>query len=510
MSDDRGSRQGGPAVVPVDPSSGVGEVADKPPQAVPRAGRAFPTRLNRSRQRRQIEREALAYHWANVDPEENRLTRPPDTEAVRVRAYWTAEAYTPATIDGLLGGVQRLGWDVARSGEAPIVPWIEKSRSRPSGGSWVNLGTIVGPGADRLGGTRHAPLPDSVDEVVASLFSVGPAITLLILGFILNPEAGLSAHEALKINYRTYIERSKHSDWMLYQNPQNQKQKAFFDEIKRTRMECTTFVRSNLPGSLAMDAKALPGILVLTTQDLVPFSSDQREFRSYQAVTRLESDWRARSSSGLPGWRLSTTWADYEGDDELVLLAGRDRDVRADVDLEMFGGGDHALDHFMSRHLEGLCGRWAILQLIGRYQTRLGNQRDLVSADAKGRTSVRALERIRRSLVDTTMDARIVVADVSHFASENSLYRYVTDWDEFVGQNGDTGEASVLKQWQAATEWQIARLIISQESVAALLAADTNLRGLIASVRLQRVVEWLTVITLLVAIVSLVVAFVRG
>jgi hypothetical protein len=215
----------------------------------------------------------------------------------------------------------------------------------------------------------------------------------------------------------------------------------------------------------------------------------------------------------MPNWRLATRWADYRSEDDLVVVAGRESDAVDTLDLGIYGGNsDWALHYWMHDRVSGLAHRWALLSLMRRYQERISSQRDLVAAEARGRTSVRDLEAVRRGLVDTTMDARICLTDISHFASTEHLYlREVVDWDaptqEWLRELYDT---SLIERWQEATSWQAERLGVAQEGVAELVRVDSDLRGLIANLRLQRTVQWLAVIAALVGILTLVVAWRAG
>src|ERR1700735_3421695 len=99
----------------------------------------MPSFIRRYAQRRQaaIEAQAVERYSGRHDAADNRDTRIPNGEHVRVPVIWLTELYTPTTLDGLVSGLPRL---MARAGDqhperGDIVEWVKAARRR-GGGSW--------------------------------------------------------------------------------------------------------------------------------------------------------------------------------------------------------------------------------------------------------------------------------------------------------------------------------------------------------------------------------------
>lgn len=438
--------------------------------------------------------------WAETrDPKENEETSPPEGERLLVRSVWIVEAYTPATSSNLTDGFAALGWDSKSAVSRNAAEWVRNARSRPSGGAWMNLGWIVRPSSWNLLDSRVAELPPEVEAASGGLFSIGPGVTLLVVGFLIADEAAGGPDDALRHYYTSFDTKlpKPRRGWST-STPENQKRDAFFGEIEALRTTCSNWVRNWLPGTFALNTQPHPGLVVLTTDEHKPFEPVSQGVRDWTRVTRLDVDMDAWESEEMPGWRLGTRWTSWDDDHEVLVLAARASDSAGAADLNHYGPetDPRRIDYWISMIIPGTVARWGLICLIERYHSALGQVRDVSHPARAG--AVKALERLRTGLVGTAMDAKLAAVDIEHFAATDHLFHCdAVEWENPCATwRRDRNENSLLEHWRLTVQWQLDRLARSQQEVASLLIAEATLVSGISNLRVQRAVQWLTAVIL--------------
>lgn len=509
---ERGDGADGPQDDPDAPSGDGGSGSQGPPwwASIPPLGRI----RNEIRFRRHV-REMEEY-YADRDPDINEKTSPPDDEQVRVRSIWVVEAYAPRTVDQLLDGIDRLGWDQqGYYGSATPSDWVRNSRGSPWVGGRYPLNHIVPPGRPWLPSGFRAPLPEGVRSIYGSLHSVGPSTTLFVAQFILKRDLGLRSDAALRRTYKSRTEKTPTGTWAT-KSPTHLKEDAFRAELAAARRRCARWFPDHFPGVFSAEGPdALPDILMLTTQTTTPHEKQPRQSAmapNWLWIAGLENDWDVLTSEHLPGWRLALRGLRNTARPWEIILSAREPDVADAETLKPYGGGgDYALDAYMSDRIYGLAARFGCLALAAAYHRRLASQRDLPVAErATLHRAIGRLENARSRAADTTFDALQVAEDLHAYGNSPRFGFDVYDFDlPLADFQEDRFPDGLVHAWGDTLDRSVERLRSTQRAVEASLTVDSSLTGAIANLRTQRNVIVLTVILLLLSVVTATVQIMR-
>lgn len=476
----------------------------------------LPEFVRRKFRLRSLRQEVRDYHRPR-DLDHNRLTTPPDTERIKLRHIWLAEVYTPATVDQLLEGLRNLGGDQETFFRRPSpTDWVISHRGNPSVSGVMNIGHVLGPDRQSFSDGYRAKLPTGISSVYLTLHAVGPSITILVAQFLLKDELALVPDRTLRRSYTTYMQPRDGLSFTVM-TPEQQKEKAYEEAIDYARRTCADWLVRVVPGLFALEGSdAFPDLLAITTQERGPHTRREREegkpgWLDWMRVAGLESAWNVMQSDEIPGWHLAL---DGLGSDrpiwELVLTC-REQDIGEDQ-LKHYGRGSRQLDSYLAHRLPGLVAKWACVVAARTYQQRLAEQRDYIPNNQRGiRRTIRDLEGVRQRLVETTSDARVVAADLKRLAdSEHAFHYNAADWTKQLRDLGaDLYPDGLLEYWRVSLQWNADQLVNMQASIEDTLTTDSSLRSVIANLRTQRFIFWLTTAILFLTTVS-VIATVRG
>jgi hypothetical protein len=142
--------------------------------------------------------------WREHDTKQREQSRPPPGETIEWHCTYLVEAYLPSHAERLHHSLAELGWEKGdwpgRYGR-PLVPVLRESAY---GGSWNNLGLVLPRGrTPPLQHTNADRLPDGVDHVALTMWSVTSSLTLLIANFVFDEEAGLVLDRIARTEYET-------------------------------------------------------------------------------------------------------------------------------------------------------------------------------------------------------------------------------------------------------------------------------------------------------------------
>jgi hypothetical protein len=194
---------------------------------------------------REVERTAGAR-----DADDNRDTRIPDGEQVRVPAIWLTELYTPTTLAGL---AERLPSVMARTRDqhperGDIVAWVQDARRR-GGGAWRMLPNVTSADA----GIRTTDwivdnLPEPVTSVTWGIYALTSTVTAVTALFRLKDDhpAGLQRIIDQDVSTRATITPQ---GGFTVSDVRWQKQQAADKWREELRAGASAWLADRLPGS---------------------------------------------------------------------------------------------------------------------------------------------------------------------------------------------------------------------------------------------------------------------
>ena len=401
------------------------------------------------------------------------------------------------------------GGDKPRFFSDPILG-IEKMRERHAGGHMTRLGYLVPKGSARVPGptTSVARLPKEAAYAIADLYAVTPSLHCVVVCFVLKEEAAARFDQALRATYRTEAEPAEGS-WQ-YLPPDHQKAEQLAEIRWDLLKSVAGWFRKYLPGlcSSGFLYGEMPTCEGITTQVAEPFpTASERggELALYVSMLGIGQDygaWRCRDIPAIKmrfpgdtGWGLQyhTTLATKE-----PTLAGSNVSGQF-MDAEEMGPTHTLVSPWLST--------WALIPLTQGYVRLIRDVRDspaLRDADQKHAATI--LKGLRKYLA-YSIDIADVASELStepggRFPSAQSLpfdpcntrHSKLTLLDFLSSKIA--GRAAWVLEREKALRDQIVQ-------VSSLLGTEENIR---AQTRMRQMTKWiisLTIVTTLVAVLSL-------
>lgn len=457
----------------------------------------LPIRLQRERHLRQLIRDSRRYFLLH-DAEWNAETSLRDDQRLRFRVMFIAEIHTPATIGRLINGLSDLkpAWGMDRN----PAQWVRRSRATAAVGGWTNVG-----GVTREEGllSMIMPLPAAVRYAHIALRSFGPNATGLMVAFELAEEAGLRPDHAIRRHYSTRPVRIARG--ISEDRPFQQKERAFFEALDGLRRECATWVHDRFGTPLPADGRLPPTAFVLTTRNARAMSDDiPPDFHlDWSFLTRLNGTNGTWSDSGLPGWRVNDRWGSHGSDERMLLFAAEEEEIATSNDLSSYGKDfDIGLARWAVRALSTTVALWSLTRTLDAFHQSLGNERDAAHSPQQ-RGSPGKLDATRRRLLRISLDARLLAEDLREFSAQSVPFLFDSIAFDTPATRRRKENFSLAEHWRRAVAWQAERVLALQAAVRDVLGTDAELRTAIVNVKVQRSVQRLTWIILVLTAVAL-------
>jgi len=508
---------------------------------------------------REVERTAGAR-----DTDDNRDTRIPAGEQVRVPAIWLTELYTPTTVSGLIDRLPSLMAKAGQqeSGRGDIVEWVQDARRRGRG-AWRTLPSVSATGSTAF---RHPAwitddLPDGVTAVTWGIYSLTSTVTAVTAMFRLGEERAAGLQRIVDQDVSTRAIATPYGSYKI-SDVRGQKQEAADKWREELRAEAARWLSDRLPGSFhRLCPGEPPAMELLLTEHQHPWGEPAARPRgSRSGWTQLldlegfdgywqcaELPWLRLRERQFHGWGRSPRHMLTLGGLRQGLLPASlvARAAAPQADLKQ----DEAI-YRLHLHVVPVANRWALTALLSELDEQLAATRDLAE-QATGERSPKALDQVRRQLVTTGLDSQIVANDIVSFARDEWSWRYeFLDFTQVLppaltghqakadaapeprkpwrlrkikrhrgtstsGDHGRRGEQDTQGQTPAATpqrslaeslrQGQIDRgttVAESEANVRDLINASAQLTAAAENIRLQRRVLGLTIVSVIVAMIA--------
>lgn len=342
----------------------------------------------------------------------------PPGEHIDVPCIWGVEFYTPAYIDGLESGLERLGWETSSSTTTanPLnrdpIGWLKGLRRHRYGSAALPLDTLTTDESPQFFGSHRVPeLPQSAEYAQADIFAIAPSILAVSVCFTIRQGVADAIDKVLrepKTSYAVPRERG-----YSIRDPYTQKAAAFQARRDVLQREVATWFAEYLPGVFSSSSsRDLPTWKFITTAVGHPVPLGTRSplwsyLRLIGFTLGLES-WVHKRLSGL---YLSTTRSQP---DHALLIGNRDS-LLAEMPSKNVGESVSARDTLVFEvhaALRDVLPSWAVIPLVDLYT------RDVVSATVpKHLEPVRTLETLRESML-RRLDVATVASELKDISEE--------------------------------------------------------------------------------------------
>lgn len=252
-------------------------------------------------------------YYEQSDISDNKQTQPPDDDDIRMPAVWGVEIFGPSEIKDLYISIKKLGWDNFRRGGIypSSVDWIKNARSYGTTGT-LNIGVIVRKeDVSRLAGIA-GPVPDNVEYLIVNIHQMTPAITCVLVGFVLNDDISKRFEEILSKKFktlrRTIFRKLTHTVLRV----EHLKQEAIDEQRAIHRRMVRDWFKQNMFGFLSGSNGGISTAELLTTRHsrLMKTSSEEIQEADWERILVPYSWNDTWTSDKYQGMRLRL------GDDE--------------------------------------------------------------------------------------------------------------------------------------------------------------------------------------------------
>jgi hypothetical protein len=297
------------------------------------------------------------------------------------------------------------------------------------------------------------------------------------------------------------------SGWADMSMPDAAKQRAVERRVRQLEAECAQWFFTKFEGRLAeADARAHPSIKLIFTNKAVPFSEGTE---TWLARTGLAWTLDVYRCTDAPGWALKTS-AWLKVDRYAWTIAARRSDVGQADASDATGQSNWSLTQRFGIEQEPLVARYALAGLLDLYADRLAVLRDAAGGHRAGHRPVRDARNLDRYLLTDGLDAATVTADIANLTQELRTFRWnVPEYTQDLGPHQGSKNFEpheLVPQLCESLRERAARLAADTANTDGNLRASAELRQAIANTRLQRRVLVLTIIAVVVAVLSLIVA----
>ena len=464
-------------------------------------------------QRRQEERllakmeEESVRFFSQKDPEGNAATRLPPGEQALMPVLWVAEVFTPTTINSLVKGIRdltaRMDQSLLTIGTEGLADWVLSSRRQGTFG-FSPIAYVTPKGRKVFGPSVEEQLPAGIRYVHLQVLTLTSTTTVLAATFRLDQDRERQLEKILDQDRVTFSRRSANGKSFTTPNVSQQKAAAVDDWRRALRDDAVQWMADQFPGFFCgISSKQLPTIGLLLTKDYPPWQaqtpSADLNWANVLDIAHWHGYWEAKAH---PGLRLNLATRDDQR--HFLMLAARQGDL---VDPNNFGDEREKLNsaiQWLDISVPFLVAAWSVPALFGELEEQTIGILD--TADQAGRDkSLKALEQVQWQLLRAGLDSRIVANDITQGPSNPILYSNAPDFLEVVHRSGPRTPppgSSLISLWRASQAATGKRVVQMEKDLREILSTNADLAGASANIRLQRRVIWLTVVSVIIAVIA--------
>lgn len=420
---------------------------------------------------------------------------------------WGAELFGPNESERLYEALRVLRWSAGfRSAEDGALTWVQQQRAYGHGGSY-NVGPVT-PNTGRqqfLGIQNHASLPKQVEYLLVRIHQIAPAVTCVVVCFVLRDEA--AAWYQRQLNQDRHSRRERGPRWSVrHWDPSHIKQRAV--ELVRERLSIIVddWFKENLPGYFAGSRQSLhiPSAELLSTDSVDVFQLGE---------PKLDFDWRriivnaaaheVWTCKDLQGLRFVVRPPRWPREQEHRLLASVVPRCLPEKRVEMYGGGPSATVAICHEALEGTLAYFATLAFLTEVSRDLKGTREELNLSHANRATLHTIDRIQ-GYFDRNAGVPAVARELRAATKRPGLVEHYCEAFIAPPWKSDGPSREFAKELRERLHASATALIEDESATREHFQQLSTILSIRESVRTQRRLELVTIAALLVAAVTLV------
>lgn len=447
------------------------------------------------------------------DAESNAESRVDADSELRCLMAWGVELYGPDEIHQLYDGLTKLRWSRVGSTdpENSAVNRVRQMRAS-SAGSWLNIGRVRRLGEDKPSLTQYnfAKLPHGIESLTVGVYQLTSSTTALVIGFRL--DAHLACRYEVELNKdRRTVKRRVPGAWAVeWRNPVIQKSDAVHRSRRELRATLGRWFAGHMPGYFCnTHAHAhFPTMELITAKGLAlnESSGPGRKLRDWRRLLTYVGSHDAWVTKKYPGLQIAFD-RPLDGDNGLHVLVTLDPSLFPAEAVKHYGA--RAPDSYAwlcDELLSGTLARAATMEYLKSQSRSLNDVRERMRRARSDRGSVSATLAEIGSFFDRSMGSPAINRELARQSKESHWFDH--DCADFHSSPLRKEDAPVSLPRAVQREVSTLSEQITEDEVAlrGQIEQLANIMSIRESIRSQRWSFTVTLVALLVAIASLVVA----
>ena len=454
-------------------------------------------------------------YWDKRERESNEASRVPDDEELRLRVMWGLELFGPSEVELLYKSLARLKWTAgfATSKTDGALNWVRHQRAYGGSGGWYNVGIVAGH-SDRqrfMMLDNYALLPAEVDYLLVRIFQLTPSLTCVLVGFVLKEQTARSYEIELNRDRKTVRERSRRRWVVSTLGPEHLKRRSIEQARSKIQNLVGRWFQANLPGFFCgLSDSRMPTAELVTTCARQLLSDEHHEPRGINFGWRhlLEnfSPFDVWTYAECPALRFSTGGHGFANESFHLVVALCTSEVPEDSLKYMGGRESGSYVAYCHDLLDGILSNYAGVAFLKEVSKDLKSSRaDLKISRLHHRSGVSVLERIH-SFFDRSLGTPAVATELRDRSKHLGLYQH--ECSRFISPKWtkDKEQREIAKDLCEQTQFMATRVIVEEHSTREHFEQLSSILSVRESIKAQQRMEWLTVIALVVATSSLILA----
>lgn len=451
-----------------------------------------------------------AEFFAQHDLEKNHETRLPEDEDIRVNVMWGIETFGPSEIESLYLHLKDLGWDYSPFPEVrrSATEWIKEARTYGFMGKF-NIGVVNKKGTSNRPTRYVGPVPKNIDYLLVNIVQVSPTITCVVVGFVLTEEFSRIYSRDLLTDRQT--EHRSTFGKFTYQTlgVELLKREAIDKARTQYRELVVDWFGTNLSGYFHATSKGkrLPTTELITSKNTILLRTHEEEIHaSAWARLLIPFSWSDVWISARHD-ELRLRYSNIEGRTPFHTIVCLQTAQLPAEPFEMYGGpSSGAIVAFVHELLEGNLVQNAALAMLHEISRTLTNSREKLRTHGTGYEELlNSIEKIK-SFFDQSLGIPVVVADL--LKKSNDVRRYEYESHEFLNRpwHPEVQQEKLSEVMRLNTQRISDRLLLEESVAREHFEQIASILSTRESVKTQRRMEYLTVLTIFLAVGSLIIS----
>lgn len=452
-------------------------------------------------------------YYRERDAETNAKSALDEDVSLELGCIMVSEIFGPNEIETLYDGLEKIGWDRERTPvrDESNIEWLKKQRLYGSEGR-MPLGWIHRPEeAKKYVGVRYtAEFPKQFSSLLVTISQLTPSTTCLSIGFVLTDEAAIEYSNAINEPAKTTRvpkRRSRAYSIMGVEHVKEERVRRIRQKYRNIGIE---WLSKNFPGFFSAHcvSSQFPTAEFLSLEQFTPFDKDAPRDRGWEHWSRfvnIEHDFRSWTCSSVPSLKFSFDAARRDKISNHMTVALR-WDTLSDEDLNTYGGNSlGSRTFFANERLDGIIARYALAAYLRELLRSLKETRQSLSARSKARSSTSEVEKIS-AFFRRSIGVPSIAREVLALSENDASFRW--NATGFTQQSHrDEEKPYEIKEGLKSFLGRLSRQLLEEDQdTREFLNQLSSAIGAKESIAAQRRMEWVALLALAVAVISMAVS----